>query len=120
MSVHGCAKEKIMKRILLLLLAGCLLTILGCAGAQVKTDNSAGEKKQQIAGTYYNPFSEDIYLELKEDGTLFDKFGTRTANGKYVVKNNHVIFTLDTGRTFECTFDGKSLITKEGIKYSRH
>ena len=108
-----------MKRILLLLLAVCLLTILGCAGAQVKTDNTVSEKKGQVTGKYFNPLSTDIYLELKDDGTFYDKFGSRSSNGKYVVNGNRVIFTLETGRTFECTFEGKSLVTKEGFRYTK-
>jgi hypothetical protein len=114
-----CAEEKIMKRFLLLLLTGCLLTILGCAGAQVKTDESVSEKPYQISGKYFNPLSTTIYLELKDDGTVYDKFGDRSANGKYVIEGNRVIFTLETGRTFECTIDGKSLITKEGFRYTK-
>jgi len=108
-----------MKRILLLLLAGCLLTILGCAEAQVKTDSQMNEQKFQIAGKYFNPFTADIYLELLDDGTFHDIFGKRTAEGKYTVAGNTVKFTLENGRTFECTIDGNSLVTKEGIKYTK-
>jgi hypothetical protein len=100
-------------------MTGCLLTILGCASVQIKTDKDVSEKPNQISGKYFNPLSTDIYLELKDDGTVYDKFGSRSANGKYVIDGKRVIFTLESGRTFECIIDGKSLFTKEGFRYSK-
>ena len=108
-----------MKRILLLLLTGCFLTFLGCAGAQVKTDKNVSEKKPQIAGKYFNPLTTDIYIELKDDGTYNDKFGKRSSNGKYVIDGNRVILTSESGKTFEYKIEGKSLITKEGFRYTK-
>jgi hypothetical protein len=95
------------------------LTFFGCAGAQVKTDENESEIKYPISGKYFNQLSTDIYLELKDDGTFYDKFGSRSANGKYVVDGNRVIFTLETGKTFECVINGKSLYSKEGFRYSK-
>jgi hypothetical protein len=117
--IQKCAEEEIMKRILLLLLTGCLLTILGCAGAQVKTEKNASEITYPITGKYFNPLTTDIYLELKDDGTFYDQFGKKSLNGTYVRDGNRVIFTLETGRTFECTLEGKSLITKEGSRFTK-
>ena len=114
-----CAEDKIMKRILLLLLAVSLLTILGCSGSQVKPDISASEKKEPITGKYFNPLTTHIYLELKDDGTFNDRFGKRSANGKYVVDGNHVTLKYETGTNVEYTLEGKSLITKEGFRYTK-
>lgn len=108
-----------MKRISLLLLTVCLLTILGCAGTQVVTDKKMGEEKYQVAGKYINPLTASIYLDLKDDGTFYDAFGRKGLSGKYVVNENRVMFTLETGREFECTIDGNSLITSDGFRYTK-
>ena len=113
-----------MKQILLMLLTGCLLIILGCASAPVKTDNiktdnSISYKDVKVTGKYFNPMLQTIYIELKDDGTFDDRFGRRSTTGKYVVDGNRVIFSPKTGNTYEYVIEGKSLIYKDGGRLTR-
>jgi uncharacterized protein involved in tellurium resistance len=116
-----CASEEIMKRILVMLLTGCSLSILGCAGAPVRTGESVSvsDKAIQVTGKYVNPMSSEIYIELKDDGTFNDKFGKRSTHGKYVVDGNRAIFTTESGFIFEFIVEGKSLVSKDGGRLTR-
>jgi hypothetical protein len=128
-----------MKLILLVLLNGCLLMILGCASAPVKTDTIKTDTIKtddtttdtiktdsnisytyvSVAGKYFNPLSPVIYIELKDDGTFDDRFGKRSTTGKYVIDGNRVIFTPKSGNTYEYMIDGNSLVYKDGGKLNR-
>ncbi len=108
-----------MKQIVLMLLTGCLLIILGCASAPVKTDNNVSYKDVQVAGKYFNKMSKAIYIELKGDGTFIDRFGSRSTTGKYVVDGNRVTLTPITGKADEYVIEGKSLVYKDGSRLTR-
>jgi hypothetical protein len=108
-----------LKRILLMLLTGGFLTLLGCANAPGKIGKNESDKEFQVTGKYVNAITSDIYIELKEDGTFYDKFGKRSSHGKYVIDGNRVIFTSASGKTFEFVIEGKSLISKEGARLIR-
>ena len=107
------------KRILLLLLTGCLLALSGCANTPGKTGENESAKEFQVTGKYLNQMTSDIDIELKDDGTFSNIFGKRSAYGKYVLNGNRVIFTLESGKTFEFAIEGKSLISKEGTRFTR-
>lgn len=108
-----------MKRILLMLLTGCLLTFFGCSNALVKTGVNMSEKGSQVTGKYVHMMSPVIYIELKDDGTYCHQFGKRSICGKYVIDGNHVIFTFESGKPWEFVIEGKSLISKEGDKFTK-
>ena len=108
-----------MKQILLILLTGGLLIISGCASTPVKTDNNVIKKDVNITGRYFSPMSQAIYIELKDDGTFEDRFGSRSATGKYVTLDNRVIFTPNTGKPYEYVLDGKALVYKDGSRFTK-
>jgi hypothetical protein len=102
-----------------MLLTGCLLTLSGCAGIPGKFGRNVSDKGFQVTGKYLNAITSDIYIELKDDGTYYDKFGKRSSSGRYVTAGNRVIFTSESGKTFELVIEGKSLISKEGAMFTR-
>jgi len=116
-----CAKEEIMKQIPVMLLTGCLLALLGGAGALAGTDDKSvtGDATLQVTGTYVNVMASNVRIELKTDGTYSDRFGKRSSQGKYVVKGNKVVFTSGAGKTFEFVIEGDSLMSKEGARFKR-
>ena len=102
-----------------MLLTGCLLTLLGCANAPGKIGKNVSDNEFQVTGKYLNAMTSEIYIELKDDGIFYDKFGKRSAYGKYVIDGNRVILTWESGKTYEFVIEGKSLINKEGIRLTR-
>ena len=108
-----------MKRILSMLLTGCLLTLLGCADAPGKFGKNVSDNESQVTGKYLNELTSAMYIELKDDGTFDYKFGKRSTNGKYVIDGNRVICTPESGKIFEIVIEGKSLIFKDGGRLTR-
>jgi len=108
-----------MRKGLLMLLTVGLLTLLGCAGTPGKAGKSVSVKESQLTGKYGNPMSADIYIEFKDDGTFCDKFGSRSACGKYVRDGNHVTLILESGTSFDFVVEGNALVTKEGGRYTK-
>jgi hypothetical protein len=120
-----------LKRILLMLLTGCLLIIFGCSNAPVRTGNNVNENESQVtgknvsenesqvSGKYVHERTTDILIELKDDGTYCHKFGKRSKCGKYEIDGNRVILKLEKGNTYELKIEGKSLIDNEGLRYTK-
>lgn len=102
-----------------MLLAGCLLNLLGCASAPSRTGKNISGKEVSVTGTYVNAMSPAINIELKEDGTFCNKFGKRVTYGKYIIDGDRAIFTSDSGKTFEFMIKEKALQTKEGAQFIR-
>ncbi len=97
-----------------MLLIVCLLTIFGCSSAQIKNGQNVGEKETRITGRYVNVMTPEIYIELKDDGTFYQKFGKRSKSGRYVIDGNRVIF--DSEPNSELTIEGNSLVNREGVR----
>jgi hypothetical protein len=108
-----------LKRILLMLLIGCLLTIFGCSNAPVKSDKNVSVNEPQVSGKYVLGAASIIFIELKNDGSFNHQFGKRHSYGKYVIDGNRVILKYENGITYELIFEGKSLTDKEGGRFTK-
>jgi len=102
-----------------MLLAGCLMTLSGCANIPAQADKSVSVKPLQVTGRYVNAMSSEIYIDFKADGTFNDKFGRRSVTGKYVQEGNRVILTPTAGKVFEYTIDGNSIVSTDGGRLIR-
>ncbi len=104
-----------MKRAVSMVVLGCFLTIMGCSSAPVKTGQKLNDEHEtRVAGKYVNVMTPEIYIDLKDDGTYYQKFGKRSRNGHYVMDGNRIIFDAETNS--ELRIEGNSLLSREGVR----
>jgi len=106
-----------MNKIIKLLFVGCLVSLLGCSNtsAVIAKEIKNDEVKitySQVAGKYIHFMTQDIYIELNEDGTFINKFGKRSNYGNYVINGDRIIF--NQGK-YEYKLDGNTLISDDGM-----
>ena len=77
------------------------------------------ETDSQFAGKYVNEKDSKVSIELKSDGTFFFENGGKPLKGKYSIEGKRFKFKFDTGESDEQKFEGKTIITREGVRYTK-
>ena len=71
------------------------------------------------AGKYVSEKNPKNYLELKSDGTFFLQEGSLGVTGKYEIEGSQITFKMDMGLASRGNIEGKTLIDKDGDRWTK-
>lgn len=87
------------------------------SSAQTSTQSSSTSSNSSIEGKYFKENSTKEYIEFKSDGTFLHKAASDSSiyTGKYNIKGNEVILTIQGWTPWTLRIDGNNLIDGNDI-----
>jgi len=80
---------------------------------------ATSECTASVAGKYVSEKNARNYLELKSDGTFYLHEGFTDFAGKYEVEGSQITLKTEMGFASRGTIEGKTLIDKDGVRWTK-
>lgn len=101
-----------------ILRATLVVMLMLAASLNLVSCNNA-EQMSSVSGRYISEKSPERFRELKSDGTFLVQEGQVGATGTYKVANKQITLMVTNGVTITSNLDGKSMIDRDGERYTR-